>query len=46
MNTGQLTQLVRAQFLAPAEVMSKVQGQPFTAAEIKARIDEVLEEMS
>jgi len=26
----------------PAQVMSKVQGQPFTAAEIKARILEEL----
>jgi 2-oxoglutarate ferredoxin oxidoreductase subunit alpha len=45
MNTGQLTKLVRAEFLVPAEVLSKVQGQPFTAAEIKTCIDEVLEEM-
>jgi 2-oxoglutarate ferredoxin oxidoreductase subunit alpha len=45
MNTGQLTRLLRAEFLAPAEVLSKVQGQPFTAAEIKKCIDEVLEEM-
>jgi 2-oxoglutarate ferredoxin oxidoreductase subunit alpha len=44
MNTGQLTHLVRAEFLAPAEVLSKVQGQPFTAAEIKQAIDDVLEE--
>jgi 2-oxoglutarate ferredoxin oxidoreductase subunit alpha len=46
LNTGQLTKLVRAEYLVPAEVQSKVQGQPFTAAEIKARIDEVLEEMT
>jgi 2-oxoglutarate ferredoxin oxidoreductase subunit alpha len=46
MNTGQLTKLLRAEFLVPAEVLSKVQGQPFTAAEIKKCIDEVLEEMS
>jgi 2-oxoglutarate ferredoxin oxidoreductase subunit alpha len=45
MNTGQLTKLVRAEYLVPAEVLSKVQGQPFTAAEIKKCIDEVLEEM-
>ena len=42
MNTGQLTKLVRAEFLVPAECMSKVQGQPFTAAEVKARILEDL----
>ena len=46
LNTGQLTSLVRGEFLVPAEVLSKVQGQPFTAAEIKARIDAVLEEMA
>jgi 2-oxoglutarate ferredoxin oxidoreductase subunit alpha len=46
MNTGQLTKLLRAEFLVPAEVLSKVQGQPFTAAEIKKCIDEVLEEMT
>src|SRR4029079_5817933 len=46
MNTGQLTRLLRAEFLVPAEVLSKVQGQPFTAAEIKKCIDELLEEMS
>ncbi|MEN3273351.1 MAG: 2-oxoglutarate/2-oxoacid ferredoxin oxidoreductase subunit alpha [Actinomycetota bacterium] len=45
MNTGQLTKMLRAEFLVPAEVLSKVQGQPFTAAEVKKCIDEVLEEM-
>ena len=46
MNTGQLTKLVRAEYLVPAEVLSKVQGQPFTGAEIKTCIDEVLGEMA
>jgi 2-oxoglutarate ferredoxin oxidoreductase subunit alpha len=41
MNTGQLTRLVRAEYLVPAEVLSKVAGQPFTGAEIKAKIEEV-----
>jgi 2-oxoglutarate ferredoxin oxidoreductase subunit alpha len=45
MNTGQLTKMLRAEFLVPAEVLSKVQGPPFTAAEIKKCIDDVLEEM-
>jgi len=45
LNTGQLSRMVRAEFLVPAEVQSKVQGQPFTAAEIKTRIDDVLVEM-
>jgi len=38
MNTGQLLQLIRGEFLIPATGFSKVQGQPFTTAEIKGRI--------
>ncbi len=38
MNLGQLSRLVRAEFLVDAEVVSKVQGQPFTAGELEARI--------
>ncbi len=38
MNTGQLSKLVRAEFLVPAEVVSKVQGQPFTSGELEDRI--------
>ena len=38
LNLGQLTQLIRAEFLVDAEVVSKVQGLPFTAAEIEERI--------
>jgi 2-oxoglutarate ferredoxin oxidoreductase subunit alpha len=42
LNSGQLTSLLRAQFLVPAQVMSKVQGQPFLVEEIRARIDAML----
>lgn len=38
MNSGQLLQLIRGEFLIPATGFSKVQGQPFTTAEIKGRI--------
>jgi 2-oxoglutarate ferredoxin oxidoreductase subunit alpha len=34
--------LLRAEFLVPAEGLSKVQGQPFQVAEIKARIASLL----
>ena len=40
MNLGQLTNLLRAEFLVDAKVISKVSGQPFTAAELVARIQE------
>jgi 2-oxoglutarate ferredoxin oxidoreductase subunit alpha len=39
LNTGQLTSLLRAEFLVPAQVMSKVQGQPFLIEEIRGRIE-------
>jgi 2-oxoglutarate ferredoxin oxidoreductase subunit alpha len=42
LNRGQLTALLRAQFLVPAKVMSKVQGQPFLVEEIRQRIDATL----
>ena len=38
MNSGQLLQLIRGEFLIPATGFSKVQGQPFTTIEIKERI--------
>jgi len=40
MNLGQLTKLLRADFLVDAKGISKVSGQPFTAAELVARIQE------
>jgi 2-oxoglutarate ferredoxin oxidoreductase subunit alpha len=38
MNTGQMCKLVRAEFLVDAKSLSKVEGQPFTAAEVEAGI--------
>ncbi|RZV47460.1 MAG: 2-oxoacid:acceptor oxidoreductase subunit alpha [Acidimicrobiia bacterium] len=43
LNRGQLSRLLRAEYLTPTESLSKVQGQPFMAAEIKAKIIEMLE---
>ncbi len=40
MNLGQLSKLLRAEFLVDAQVLSKVSGQPFTAAEMVERIKE------
>ncbi len=42
LNLGQLVRLLRAEYLVPAEGLSKVQGQPFQVAEIHARIDSIL----
>jgi 2-oxoglutarate ferredoxin oxidoreductase subunit alpha len=42
MNLGQLTRIVRAEFLVDAECISKVQGQPFSGAELVARIHAAL----
>ena len=41
MNLGQLSRLVRAQYLVDAKTLSKVQGVPFRAAEIEASIREM-----
>ena len=42
LNLGQLSRLVRAEFLVDAQSITKVQGLPFTAAEIEAEIRKVL----
>jgi 2-oxoglutarate ferredoxin oxidoreductase subunit alpha len=42
LNLGQLCLLLRGRFLVPAESLSKVQGQPFKVAEIRAGIDALL----
>lgn len=42
MNCGQLLQLIRAKYLVPAIGLSKVQGMPFTTAELKNKILELL----
>jgi 2-oxoglutarate ferredoxin oxidoreductase subunit alpha len=43
-NLGQLSRLVRAEFLIDARPMTKVQGVPFRAAEIEAAALELLTE--
>jgi 2-oxoglutarate ferredoxin oxidoreductase subunit alpha len=43
MNLGQLSRLVRAEYLVNAQTLSKVQGVPFSATEIEARILEMLD---
>ncbi len=42
LNTGQLYRVLRAEYLAPCELLSKVHGQPFKVREIRARIEEML----
>jgi 2-oxoglutarate ferredoxin oxidoreductase subunit alpha len=42
LNTGQLARLLRAEFLVPAESLTKVQGQPFKVAEVRAGIERAL----
>ena len=41
LNRGQLLKLVRAEYLVPAVGLHKVQGLPFKAAEIAAKIHEL-----
>ena len=43
MNLGQLSRLVRAEFLVDATSLNKVQGLPFSAAEIENKILEMLD---
>ena len=42
MNLGQLSSLLRAEYLVDAKVISKVTGQPFTAGELVSRIEEMV----
>jgi 2-oxoglutarate ferredoxin oxidoreductase subunit alpha len=42
LNGGQLALLIRAQYLEEVVSLSKVQGRPFTIAEVESRIEEVL----
>jgi 2-oxoglutarate ferredoxin oxidoreductase subunit alpha len=44
LNLGQLSKLVRADFLVDARSLSKVQAQPFKAAEIEQAILELIDE--
>ena len=41
MNSGQLSQLIKSKYLLPVVSFNKVQGMPFTTAEIKTRIKEL-----
>ena len=41
-NLGQLSKMVRAEFLVDAKILSKVQGSPFRAAEIEVVVLEML----
>ena len=43
MNLGQLSRLVRAEFLADAQSLTKVQGLPFSATEIENTIVEMID---
>ena len=38
MNLGQLVKLVRAEYLVPAESLTKIQGRPFKVAEIVTQL--------
>lgn len=42
MNLGQLSRIIRAEFLVDAISMNKVQGLPFKAREIEQKIEEIL----
>ena len=42
MNLGQLSRLLRAEYLVDAHTFSKVQGLPFTAAEVELAIEAAL----
>jgi len=44
MNLGQLSLMVRAEFLVDAQSISKVSGQPFTAGELETTILEIMNE--
>jgi 2-oxoglutarate ferredoxin oxidoreductase subunit alpha len=44
MNLGQLSRILRAEYLVDAQSLSKVRGAPFTAGEIERAIIEALED--
>ncbi len=44
LNAGQLSRLLRAEFLIPAKSLPKLQGAPFQVAELRAAIDAALQE--
>jgi 2-oxoglutarate/2-oxoacid ferredoxin oxidoreductase subunit alpha len=44
MNMGQLSKLLRAEFLIPTISINQVKGLPFRAGDLEARIEEHLDE--
>jgi 2-oxoglutarate ferredoxin oxidoreductase subunit alpha len=44
LNLGQLRKIIRGEYLVDAQGLNKVQGKPFTVAEVKNKIEELLEE--
>ena len=42
MNMGQLSKMIRAEYLVDAKAFTKVQGSPFRAVEMEAAIAEML----
>lgn len=44
MNLGQLSKIIRSEFLIDAIGLNKVKGSPFKATEIEAKIEEILKE--
>jgi 2-oxoglutarate ferredoxin oxidoreductase subunit alpha len=42
LNLGQLSRLIRSEFLIDAKAFNKVEGQPFRIEELRAKIDEML----
>jgi 2-oxoglutarate ferredoxin oxidoreductase subunit alpha len=42
LNSGQLWRLLRSEYVVPAEKLTKVQGQPFKVAEVRAAIEALL----
>ncbi len=44
MNLGQLSKVLRAEYLVDAKSLSKVRGAPFTAGEIERAITAALED--
>jgi 2-oxoglutarate ferredoxin oxidoreductase subunit alpha len=42
MNTGQLIKMIRDKYLIPAQGLNKIQGMPFAADEVLAKIEEIL----
>jgi 2-oxoglutarate ferredoxin oxidoreductase subunit alpha len=46
LNLGQLCRVVRAEYLVDARPLSKVQGLPFSAAEIERAIDDAIDELA